>query len=272
MNYAPDACVTNFTAEQRRVMVAAWYRYRSPPPPTPAPIPAPSAPSKPAGMAPATPTAPAKPPTARATNARTSHFCGTAGANQNEVRINAKTIEDFYKQGGGDGGWRRRLQTGPIVIDVNFVVVSNATGYGNVTNETVNAQIAVLNAAFSPDFSFRLTSLQRVSNNSLFEIPARDPHKPTSEEVLLKRQYRKGGTETLNVYSASPVYLYSTEHEPGECSIPLQMRHFFRFLTSFLHSSNPRICYFSLSTLHCPRPGRGRYSVRDHAWRWVSSK
>jgi Pregnancy-associated plasma protein-A len=234
MNYVPDACVTNFTVEQRKVMVATWYRYRSPPPPAPAPIPAPSAPAKPSGMAPT-----AKPPTARATNAPASHFCGTEGVNQNEVRVNVKTIEDFYKEGGGDGGWRRRLQTGPIVIDVNFVVVSNETGYGNVTNETVNAQIAVLNAAFSPDFSFRLTSLQRVSNNSLFEIPARDPHKPTSEEVLLKRQYRKGGTETLNVYSASPVYLYSTEHEPGECSILLQMRHYFRFLTSFLHQFQP---------------------------------
>jgi Pregnancy-associated plasma protein-A len=43
MNLAPDACVSNFTADQRQVMIAAWYRFRSPPVPTASPAATPSA-------------------------------------------------------------------------------------------------------------------------------------------------------------------------------------------------------------------------------------
>jgi Pregnancy-associated plasma protein-A len=203
MNYAPDSCRTNFTAEQFRVMIAAWFRYRSPPSATSAPTNSTVAPVAPP-INQTNSSAVQPPPTFK--------FCGTEVPQRNEVRASMAAVEDFYRS--GNDGWKQQLQTGPIVIDVNFVVVSNETGYGNVSQKMVDDQIAVLNAAFSPEFSFRLTNTERVSNNSLFEIAARDPKKPTNGELLLKSQYHRGGTETLNVYSLRPGDRVNATHEP----------------------------------------------------------
>jgi hypothetical protein len=214
-------------------MVAAWFRYRSPPPPAPASAPA-SAPANPAAPTPVKAPTPAKPtvptpvkapspPTKSSaaqpipvsgTMARPFKFCSTVSPEKNEVSASLKTVEDFYRKAAVDDGWKRRLQSGPIKIDVNFVIVSNKTGYGNVSQKMVDDQMAVLNAAFSPDFSFQLANTQRVSNNSMFEIAARDPYNPTNGEVWLKYRYHRGGTETLNVYSLRPIDPNKATHEP----------------------------------------------------------
>jgi Pregnancy-associated plasma protein-A len=203
MNYSPDSCRTNFTAEQFRVMVAAWFRYRSPPSATSAPTNSTVAPVAPP-INHTNSSAVQPPPTFK--------FCGTEVPQRNEVRASMTAVDDFYR----DDGWKQRLQTGPIVIDVNFVVVSNETGYGNVSQKMVEDQVAVLNAAFSPEFSFRLTNTERVSNNSMFVLVARDPnpiHYPKGE-LWLKSRYHRGGTETLNVYSLLPVDPKKAKHEP----------------------------------------------------------
>jgi hypothetical protein len=138
--------------------------------------------------------------------------CGTPTPNRTEVRSNMAAVSDFYRQADSDQGLRRRLQAGPIVIDINFVVVTMPDvgidgvpyEYGDVSQERLDLQIGVLNAAFSPEFSFRLASVQRVSNETYFTVFPGWPGKSSREELELKAQYRRGGTETLNVYSLEP--------------------------------------------------------------------
>jgi hypothetical protein len=138
--------------------------------------------------------------------------CGTPTPNRTEVRSNMAAVADFYRQADSDEGLRRRLQAGPIVIDINFVVVTEPYigidgvpyEYGDVSQERLDLQIGVLNAAFSPEFSFQLASVQRVSNESYFTVHPGWPGESSREELELKAQYRRGGTETLNVYSLEP--------------------------------------------------------------------
>jgi Pregnancy-associated plasma protein-A len=222
MDYSSDGCRSNFTAEQRRVMVAAWFRYRSPPPPTPTPILQPSAPGTPSMVSPVpspitqTNSSSVKPLTANATMESSFRFCGSSlpSTREDEVRASLSMVDDFYREADARDGWKRRLQGGPITVDVNFVVVSDSTGLGNVTQKMVDDQMTVLNAAYSPDFRFRLSNLQRVSNDTLFVVLARNPYeRPSIRENDLKIRYRSGGPETLNVYSLLPVILNATDED-----------------------------------------------------------
>jgi hypothetical protein len=223
MDYSDDDCRSEFTAEQRRVMVAAWFRYRSPPPPTPTPILQPSAPGTPSMVSPVpSPITQANSPsvnplTANATTDESSiRFCGSSlpSAREDEVRASLSLVDDFYREAGAHDGWKRRLQGGPITVDVNFVVVSDSTGFGNVTQKMVDDQMSVLNTAYSPDFRFRLSNLQRVSNDTLFVLLARNPYeRPAIDEIDLKIRYRRGGPETLNVYSLLPIILNATDED-----------------------------------------------------------
>jgi hypothetical protein len=136
-----------------------------------------------------------------------------------------EAVADFYKEADNDKDWKRRLQSGPIMIDVNFVLVSDSDGViGNVTQKMVDDQMAVLNTAYSPDFNFRLSNVQRVTDDNLVLILARDPLElPTPREAVLKTIYRKGGTETLNVYSLVPYVVNASNATvliPGFSTLP----------------------------------------------------
>jgi hypothetical protein len=135
-------------------------------------------------------------------------LCGTVAPTKTQVMESMEAVGDFYREVENDNDWNRRLQTGPIEVGVNFVIVSNETGYGNVTQARVDAQIAVLNAAYRPYFSFRLTSTQYVSNDTYFAM-AIIPEGPLADEIEMKTRYRRGGPETLNVYSLSPYSVVS---------------------------------------------------------------
>jgi hypothetical protein len=131
--------------------------------------------------------------------------CGTESPTKREVTKSTRAVADFYRQVEKNNDWKRRLQAGPININVNFVVVSDSNGTGNVTQAVINDQMAVLNAAFRPDFNFSLISTQYVSNDTYFAFESTFPE-PSGAEVELKTRYRRGGTETLNVYSLEPIY------------------------------------------------------------------
>jgi hypothetical protein len=136
--------------------------------------------------------------------------CATASPNRTEVRSSMAAVADFYRQADAGAGFRR--QAGPIVVDVNFVVVTKTLvgsngapyEYGDVSQERLDLQIGLLNAAFSPEFNFRLINVQRVSNESYFTFQPRWPGETSEEEFELKAQYRRGGREILNVYSLEP--------------------------------------------------------------------
>lgn len=72
---------------------------------------------------------------------------------------------------------------------------SNGTG-GVVTNQQINDQLAVLNAAYAQStFSFSLASVDDTNNDSWYTTTG------GSSETAMKTALRKGGSNALNIYS-----------------------------------------------------------------------
>jgi hypothetical protein len=98
----------------------------------------------------------------------------------------------------------RDLQSSPnttITVNLNFVVISNTSGAGNLPDATIQNQINVMNAAYAPEFRFQLlntpnSTITRVSNNQWYLCTNR-----ISEQFKLL--YRRGGPETLNIYTCA---------------------------------------------------------------------
>ncbi|MDQ3265167.1 MAG: zinc metalloprotease [Myxococcota bacterium] len=90
----------------------------------------------------------------------------------------------------------------PEVIDVYFHVITKGPGAknGNITREQINAQVKVLNDAYQgTGFQFRLADVDRTQNAKWYTA---EPG--SAAEVRMKRTLRKGDSEALNLYSASP--------------------------------------------------------------------
>ncbi|GAA3764207.1 zinc metalloprotease [Salinactinospora qingdaonensis] len=91
----------------------------------------------------------------------------------------------------------RSPQTVPVVVHV----ISAADGTGDLSDDTVERQIATMNKAYSggypggtdTDFRFSLTRTTRTANDTWF-------HDFRANETTIKAQLRHGGAETLNLY------------------------------------------------------------------------
>lgn len=84
----------------------------------------------------------------------------------------------------------------PATIKVYFHVILNSTGSGYVSTQTINDQIHVLNAAYSPHgFSFSLVSIDNTVNNSWYTAMP-----DTTAEAQMKIALRQGGKADLNLY------------------------------------------------------------------------
>jgi len=87
-------------------------------------------------------------------------------------------------------------------IDVYFHVIRKGTGItnGDVSDNQINDQIAVLNAAYaSTGWRFRLVQIDRTTNATWFTAGP-----GTSAERAMKTSLRKGTAKDLNIYSSSP--------------------------------------------------------------------
>jgi hypothetical protein len=98
---------------------------------------------------------------------------------------------------------RNRVLQETIAVNVNFVNIKNSAGLG-ATAAQVRAQIDVLNDAFRPDFVFNWNATQDVTNDNYFGNINTDIL-PNPVEMQMKQEYRRGGMETLNVYSVQLV-------------------------------------------------------------------
>jgi hypothetical protein len=126
-------------------------------------------------------------------------ICKTPDPTASEVAAFANMVDQFYQ---GSQGGNHDLVTQRIEVDINFVNVKHSDGRGATTGQ-VNAQIDLLNNAFDPDFSFKLKTLQTVTNNKFFsQVNIDDPNRVVEGEM--KKQLRKGGMETLNIYFVEP--------------------------------------------------------------------
>lgn len=84
-------------------------------------------------------------------------------------------------------------------INVYFHVISNGTA-GNVSDNMINSQMNVLNAAYAgTGWSFNLVSTTRTSNSTWYNSCG-----TTSVETQMKNALRQGTADDLNIYTCNP--------------------------------------------------------------------
>ena len=84
------------------------------------------------------------------------------------------------------------------VIPVYFHVIQSSTSpNGGVTTQMINDQMTVLNNAFaSANISFSLIEIDRTTNDAWYTVQP-----GTTAETQMKTALRKGGKESLNLYT-----------------------------------------------------------------------
>jgi hypothetical protein len=86
--------------------------------------------------------------------------------------------------------------TASRVIPVAVHVIRSSTGAGDVTDQQIANQIAILNAAYAgSSFSFTLSSTDRTNNGTWYTCAG------GSCETQMKNALRVGGSNTLNLYT-----------------------------------------------------------------------
>lgn len=114
-------------------------------------------------------------------------------------RANAKGGTGRGKPGGGGGGG----DTSPVAVSVFFHVVTSSLGAGDLSDQMIQDQINVLNAAYGGDtggvntrFRFNLAGVTRDANDAWFGAGP-----DTTAERAMKTELRRGGARDLNIYS-----------------------------------------------------------------------
>lgn len=84
-------------------------------------------------------------------------------------------------------------------VPVWFHVLRSSSGAGDISDAQINAQLNLLNSTFGPaGFSFALAGVDRTNNNSWYGMSP-----GSSAEKQAKTALRKGGKETLNIYTGN---------------------------------------------------------------------
>ena len=96
-----------------------------------------------------------------------------------------------------------RQAGGVVTIPVHWHIITTSAGGGNVS-ALVADQMQVLTDAFAGSrFAFQLASLEVVANNAWFFAAAE-----SAQEIAMKAALRKGGPESLNIYTTNgDIYL-----------------------------------------------------------------
>eukprot|EP00751_Fragilariopsis_kerguelensis_P018480 CAMPEP_0170853724 /NCGR_PEP_ID=MMETSP0734-20130129/12713_1 /TAXON_ID=186038 /ORGANISM="Fragilariopsis kerguelensis, Strain L26-C5" /LENGTH=298 /DNA_ID=CAMNT_0011224517 /DNA_START=70 /DNA_END=963 /DNA_ORIENTATION=+ len=117
--------------------------------------------------------------------------CGTHGPTKNEIENDVKAMKNWIATNGNRMKWKK----GEIVNIPTYWNTLTNSGEGFISDDVVIESIAILNAAFSPNFSFTL-EVDPITTNS--------PDWPITyyNEKQMKSNLRKGGCGTLNIYSA----------------------------------------------------------------------
>jgi hypothetical protein len=98
------------------------------------------------------------------------------------------------------------LPAGSVTINVYFHVITNTSGQGTLTQGQIDAQIAVLNSAYSgatggadTPFRFTLAGVTTTVDNAWYTAGS-----GTAAEAAMKSALRQGTAEDLNFYTNSP--------------------------------------------------------------------
>lgn len=131
----------------------------------------------------------------RAANSLEKMRCGTKSPSGKKLKKLEATFAQFVAQNPPSmvaGG----------TINVYFHVISQGPGVanGNVTDQMIQDQIAVLNAAFANSgFSFVLANTNRVTNAALFNLKM-----GSKTERQMKEALHQGDADDLNIYTCNP--------------------------------------------------------------------
>jgi hypothetical protein len=129
--------------------------------------------------------------------------CGVRFVDDIEKTQIERSLDSFLAQ----RGMSRSLDASAIAaaasrtVPVYFHVIRKGTGIanGDVTSTMISQQISVLNAAYaSAGVSFSLVSTDRTTNATWYTMTP-----GTTAESQAKNALRKGGKESLNLYSAN---------------------------------------------------------------------
>jgi hypothetical protein len=124
--------------------------------------------------------------------------CSTTDLTPQELAQVDEEIATYLR--GGSSGVKRDALTGGV-IKVYVHVVNKGTGIsnGDVTQQMITDQLAVLNAAYaSTGWSFSLASVDRTTNATWYA------NCYGSSESAMKTALRKGTAQDLNLYTCSP--------------------------------------------------------------------
>ena len=130
-----------------------------------------------------------------------SHRCMTVAPEPNERARIDERLMTFLKNRHAQGLASARAP-GSVTIPVWIHVINQGSGAtnGDVPQSQISDQITVLNAAYaSTPFRFELAGLDRTTNASWFAMTP-----GSAAESQAKKALRKGGAETLNLYTANP--------------------------------------------------------------------
>jgi Pregnancy-associated plasma protein-A len=133
-----------------------------------------------------------------------SRRCATKDHDEKEREQVAQENSRFKKALAASGQEVERA-AGSVTVPVYFHVIRSGTGAGDVTDAQIDAQIAVLNDAYSGDtggantpFRFTRAGVDRTNNDAWYTMGY-----GSQEEKAAKAALRKGGAETLNIYTAN---------------------------------------------------------------------
>jgi hypothetical protein len=148
-------------------------------------------------------------PAAHAGSAHGKVRCSTRTPSDAEIEQVRRDLAAKRPGGGGGGGTEpspaRLYGDGSIDVPVYFHVIHSGTR-GNLTQQAIDAQLQVLNAAFAGEtgganssFRFTLAAVTRSDNATWF-----DTCDASSSEAAMKNALRQGGATDLNVYTCNP--------------------------------------------------------------------
>lgn len=130
-----------------------------------------------------------------------SHRCMTV-APERHVRAQIDENLTAFLRAQNVRGAATARTAGSVTIPVWFHVINKGSGIanGDVPQSQIDAQMAVLNAAYaSTPFRFSLAGVDRTTNSTWYTMSP-----GSTAETNAKNALRKGGPETLNLYSANP--------------------------------------------------------------------
>lgn len=131
--------------------------------------------------------------------------CGTEHPSAKEADLREQYFRNLRggkgKPGGGGGGGTSYdpRGVGSVTIDVYMHVITDSSGNGTLSTGDINAQITVLNNAYSDTpFRFNLVTTNVVANNNWYTAGY-----GSAAESQMKAALRQGDASDLNIYAAN---------------------------------------------------------------------